>query len=258
MKTLKIIILFVVILSGCSHKYVDVEGRSLDDKIIASWEELDCKIVEQDEQGFSLGLQVRDIIVVGDSIKAVEPYNGMSMLGDVKSGPSVGDRFFGCLGVGAGCTLGVLGLMFSGGPPMIGASEPPEIPASWTVGCITAAGIGALVAVASASVVSKGSKSTPVGKGGKRLGKDCIYTMCTGSNALVRKGTPLMVEKVKIVVENTNFEKTYWTDENGNIKLKFEDIIPEPLAADSVLNLIIHYYELVDTVEVKCSEKLSK
>jgi hypothetical protein len=33
--------------------------------------------------------------------------------------------------------------------------------------------------------------------------------------------------------------------------LKFNEIIPAPSAADSVLNLIIRYYDLVDTVDVK-------
>ena len=66
---LKTIIVFLFFLFGCSHKYVDVKGGSLEDKIIASWDELDCKIVEQNEQGFSLGFKIRDIIVVGDSIK---------------------------------------------------------------------------------------------------------------------------------------------------------------------------------------------
>jgi hypothetical protein len=48
-----------------------------------------------------------------------------------------------------------------------------------------------------------------------------------------------------------DFEKEYYTDEYGNVKLKFDEIIPESTEADSVLDLIIRYYELVDTVEVR-------
>jgi len=53
------------------------------------------------------------------------------------------------------------------------------------------------------------------------------------------------------MLKNTSSEKAYYTDKNGNIKLKFDDIIPEPAEADSVLNLIIQYEELIDTVNVE-------
>jgi len=58
-------------------------------------------------------------------------------------------------------------------------------------------------------------------------------------------------EKVKIMLENTNFEKLYHTDEDGNVELKISEIIPEPTESDSILNIIIRYEEMVDSVEVK-------
>lgn len=59
------------------------------------------------------------------------------------------------------------------------------------------------------------------------------------------------VDKVKVVAENKNFEKIYYTDEFGNVNLKFNEIIPEPAEADSILELIIHYKELVDSLKVR-------
>ena len=52
------------------------------------------------------------------------------------------------------------------------------------------------------------------------------------------------------MVENSDFKKTYWTDKNGNIELKFNEIIPESTVDDSMFNLIIQYEELFDTVNV--------
>jgi hypothetical protein len=57
--------------------------------------------------------------------------------------------------------------------------------------------------------------------------------------------------KVKIMLENTNSEKTYYTDENGNLELKFDEIIPESTEVDSTFSLIIEYGDLIDTVKVK-------
>lgn len=61
----KAIILSLFFLFGCSYNCINVEGESLGGKIVDSWEELDCKIVEQDEQGFSLGVEVGNIVAVG-------------------------------------------------------------------------------------------------------------------------------------------------------------------------------------------------
>ena len=97
-KIFKTIILFSFFLFGCSHKYVDVEGESLDWKVVSSWEELDCKIVEHDGQGFSLNVKVKDIAVVRDSLRIGELYEHGS--GEVNIMPLLGAAvgFFGCLG----------------------------------------------------------------------------------------------------------------------------------------------------------------
>lgn len=58
-------------------------------------------------------------------------------------------------------------------------------------------------------------------------------------------------QKIKVSVEEADFEEIYWTDEEGNIELRFEEIIPEPADAYSVLRLIIRYEEMVDTVKVR-------
>jgi hypothetical protein len=60
----------------------------------------------------------------------------------------------------------------------------------------------------------------------------------------------LIKQKIKVMVENSDFKKTYWTDKNGNIELKFNEIIPESTVDDSMFNLIIQYEELFDTVNV--------
>jgi len=61
----------------------------------------------------------------------------------------------------------------------------------------------------------------------------------------------LSKQKIKISVERLDFAKMYYTDEDGNIELKFDEILPEPTDADSVLSIIMRYYELVDTVRVR-------
>lgn len=240
-----IVLIFVVLLSGCSSKYmVNAEGEIIERKILSASSGLDVRIVKQDDEGVSLNLVIQDFVERQDIVEPKGFGKGSSSKKYVELESSASDRLVGCLGVGGGCTLGALGMVFAAGPPMIGASEPPEIPVWWTVGCITAAGIGALVAVASASVVSKGNKPLSWRKGEKRPDGDYTYVMCSGSNALVN-------ESIEIIVAQSNYEKEYFTDEDGNIELKFDEVIPEPTEADSVLNLIIQYEEMADSVKVR-------
>jgi hypothetical protein len=70
-------------------------------------------------------------------------------------------------------------------------------------------------------------------------------------NLTERNRTPLRDYEVRIILKNTNSEKIYNTDRKGNLDFKINEIIPEPAEADSVLELIIRYYELVDTVKVR-------
>lgn len=233
-----ILFLFLFFLFGCSHKYVDAEGESLDGKVVDSWEELDCKIVEQDERGFTLGVEVKDIIVVGDSLKSGNLY--------MLKSPGEGDAWIalgflggvgGCLG---GCYYGLSNISWDG-------SDEEEFDRATLISfasCVTGAGmIFAGIERNRKSYRSKGSKA--------------MHCFGKGDNICV-ESVSLSKQKIKISIENSDFEERYWTDEEGNVNLKFEEIIPESTEVDSVLNLIIRYYELVDTVEVICLEKFLK
>jgi hypothetical protein len=71
------------------------------------------------------------------------------------------------------------------------------------------------------------------------------------TNRLCVDSAVVSIDKVKILVENTDFGKIYWTDESGNIELKFNEIVPEPTEADSVFNIIIQYGDLFGAVKVR-------
>ena len=216
-----VILIFIVFLFGCSHKYVDARGRSLDEKIVNSWEELDCKVVEQDELGFSLSVEVGDVILVGDSLRSGELY---------KTKP---------LGEGAGWILlgGTIGLC--GG--VVGLRE-----AIWSLPEVGERGC----------LISFGSCLTGIGVAGAGIGSR--REMVKGMPDLAKGDTVcvdneiLSNQQIDISVEGEDFEKEYYTDGNGNVELKFDEIILEPTDADSVLNVIIRYYDLVDTVRVEC------
>lgn len=228
---LKIMILFLFLLFGCSHKYVDVEGESLDEKVVASWEELDCRVVEKDEEAFSLCLQVRDISVVGGSKKLAELYRRGSQEkedGRIPFGVLAGVG--GCIG---GCYYGLHdNNIFS----WDGYDE--EDGERFNRGCF----ISFISCATGLSIVFWGIDE-------RRKAAEAISgfikrdTVCTDSTVLSK-------QKIKISVEKTDLEKTYYTDEDGNLELGFKEIIPEYSGIDSVFNLIIRYYELVDTVEV--------
>ncbi len=217
-------------LFGCSHKYVYVEGESLGGGIVASWEELDCKIVEQDEWGFSLGLEVRNIVVVEDSVKSSKLYKRRS-LGRESVLPLLGV----VIGVG-GCLAGFNYGVF--GNPILSEGFDNE---RMDRGCLIsvascAAGVGMVLAGPPGSSKRKDIKAmSNLVKGD---------TVCMDSESL-------SIRKIKISIEDSGFEKTYYTDEKGKIELEFAEILPEPTEVDSVLNIIIRYYELVDTVRVK-------
>jgi hypothetical protein len=69
MRTLKIIILFVIVLSGCSEKYVvPSEQELLGENFVGSWKKLEVKVIEQDEKTFYLNCQVKDLVGIRDSV----------------------------------------------------------------------------------------------------------------------------------------------------------------------------------------------
>ncbi len=225
MKALKAMILFVFILSGCSKKYVDIEGKSLDEKIVASWEELECKIVEQNEEGFSLGLEVRDIIVVGDSVKAGELYKHKFI--DEGSDGLLWGSIIGFSGLG--------GFYYLLSQDLTDPSNFEQQEKTCFISCTSCiAGLGVILAW--------GTNRREVIKG--------IPDLVRGDTVCV-DGEPLSMQYVNVLIEESNFKKEYYTDKKGNVELKFNEIIPKTTEADSILNLIIRYYELVDTVDVR-------
>ncbi len=223
----KTIVIFLFFLFGCNHKYVDVEGELSGGSIVALWEELDCKIVEQDEQGFSLGFQVKNVAVVSGSAKLVELYERSSREkedGRTPLGLLVG--FGGCIG---GCYYGLSDNNFWDGYDKDRFDR----------GCLIsfascATGLGIVFWGIDHS--RKVAKAVP-----NFIKRD---TICVDSMFLSK-------QKIKISVERLDFAKMYYTDEDGNIELKFDEILPEPTDADSVLSIIMRYYELVDTVRVR-------
>ncbi len=221
----KTFILFLLLLFGCSQKYVDDRGRSLEDKIIASWEELDCSIVARDEQGFSLVVKVKDVVFIGANQELKE----VDMVDSDKREGSIVPFLFGSVVVVGGSCVGLKCTNFSDW------SRDPR----WVEGCVVSAASCALGLSIMKFGVSERPKSV-------KIIPDFIK-----KDAIRVDSAVISIDKVNILVENKNLEKTYYTDEKGIIELKFNEIIPEPAEADSVLGLIIQYEDLVDTVEVK-------
>jgi hypothetical protein len=225
MKALRIVILFIVVLSGCSHKYVDVEGKSLEEKIVDTWEELDCKIVEQDEQGFALGFEFKDVIVVGDSVRSGELYKHKFI--DGGSDWLLWGSIIGLSGLG--------GFYYLLSQDLTDPSNFEQQEKTCFISCTSCiAGLGVILA--------GGTNRREVIKGIPDLVRG--DTVCVGSE-------PLSMQYVNISIKESDFKKEYYTDRNGNVELKIKEIIPDPTEADSVLNLIIQYEEMVDTVNVK-------
>jgi len=218
----KTIILFLFFLFGCSNKYADVEGEPFEGEVVSSWQELDCKIVEQDEQGFSLGVQIESLVVIGDSL-------GLEAR-------SEGDKGF--LPVLGGIVMYVGGL---GGCFYATSQDFDFFPTEERMekGCLIS-GISFFAGLVMS--YAGGARGYVVDKAVPDFIK--TDTICVDSMILSK-------QKIKISVEESDFEKSYYTDEDGNIDLKLNEIIPKPSVADSVLNLIIQYEEMVDSVDVK-------
>ena len=220
-----IVFLFFILFSGCSEKYVGLNDEDLAEReILASWKELDCEIIEQDEKSFSLNCRVKGFVSVGD-------HQGLSK--DYRDNLDKGEG--GVIPFILGGLVGIGGFVGGGLYSLSDYNYTYDIN---TGGCWFAAGsciVGAVMMYAGA----KDSKSVKIMSDHVKTNRLCV------DSAVVSIG------KVKVIVENSGFEKTYWTDESGNIELKFNEIIPEPTEADSVLSLIVQYEELVDTVNVK-------
>lgn len=223
---LKTIIIFLFFLFGCSHKYADVEGRSFDEKIIDSWEELSADIIRIYEGKIRLNVRVKDFDVVRGWIKSREFYEFSSRgKEDILIPLGV------VIGLG-GCYYG-----FDYGCVQNDFWQYDE--ARFDRGClISFASCGAGLVVMSVATANRRKVVKPV------FGFIKIDTICVDSDSLSR-------QKISILVDGSDFEKEYYTDADGKIELKFDEIIPEPTGADSVLNLILRYYEMADTIKVR-------
>lgn len=229
MKALKILVFFVFVLTGCSGRHlIRTEEELIDHRVFSSWRELESEVVELNGGDFSVNLQVKNIAVVVDNLRRKEVY----MNGSVGEGSDFLQSFFGLaviyLGFQGGCAYAKSGdyYMFPDDEKLMG---------------------GCLIFLAScflgASIVDDGlSKGTEYVKVMPESIK--IDTVCVDSVFLSE-------DEVKVFVEKTDFEKIYYTDKDGNIKLNFEKIIPEVAESDSMFNLIIQYEDLVDSVDVK-------
>lgn len=226
MKGLKILILFIAFVSGCSRRYVDVEGKSLDEKVVDSWEELDADIIRIYEGKVRLSIRVKDFDVVSGWVKSREFYK--------RSSREKEDIL-----IPLGMLIGLGGCYYG-----------------FDYGCIQNDFMhpdheredrGCLISLASCAT---GLVVMSVGAANRRKAVKPVFrfiktdTVCVDNELLSKR-------KVKISIVDLDFEKSYYTDEKGNIELQFDEIIPEHTKADSVLSIIIRHYELVDTVNVK-------
>ena len=71
MKAMRILVLFVIVLSGCSNKYVAAREEGL---IEREWSVLDTEIRGQYNVGLVLNLHVKEFVEVRDSVKLRKLY----------------------------------------------------------------------------------------------------------------------------------------------------------------------------------------
>jgi len=185
--------------------------------------ELGVRVVSRNRQGFSLIAQIKNIAFVRDSLKIEGLYaHGVEKEGDVMALLGMAIGVGGCIG----------GYKYAESGSCLYDNK-------FMHGCLMSCASVVLGGVIMNEGSSRGEEFIKVLPG--YIKRD---TVCVDSMFLIK-------QKIKVMVENSDFEKYYYTDENGNIELKFDDIIPEPNEADSVFNIIVRYYELADTVNVK-------
>jgi hypothetical protein len=214
-----IVIIFFILVFGCSNKYAVARDEGL---ISREWNALDADIVEQDDVRFSLDLQVKDFVEVKDSVKLMELYESER-------------RRVGSSKILGGCAIAGCATLASACATLAWANNPSDPNFAWFYGIV--GGVGAL-----AFIVSGVSDVVRF----ERTESDYIR-----KNIICKNSTPLRNSEVKIMLKNINSEETYYTDENGIIQLKFDEIIPEPTEKDSIIDIIIQYKELVDSVNVE-------
>lgn len=216
-----IIFIFVVFMFGCSEKYVASREGELFGR---EWCILNTEIIEQDDEGFTLNLNVKDFVSFGKIYK-----QGFKE----KDGSEHGESLIGFPEIIVGSVFLFHSIYFGRVLKYLSGDEQGGNLWWYTAGCT----LGGLFLIAALSSQSRKSDET-------KLPYVPIDKMCVDSVSLLR-------QKVMILIEESHFEEIYWTDEEGNIELKFNEVIPEPAEADSILNLIIQYEKMFDTVKVR-------
>lgn len=231
---LKTVILFLFFLFGCSHKYVDVKGRSLDKKIVTSWKELDADTARRYDEEILLNVQVKDFVEVRDSMKAREVYRSVFGGRDVYAKKN----YFGTSEILTGCAIAggaTLAAFYAAYGEMVDPAGGRGYSLATCYGVV--GGVGALCFILRG--FSKSGKTVKLEPYSIHINRVCVDS------------TVISIDKVNILIEDKNFRKEYFTDEDGNIELKMNEIIPDPTEADSILNLIIQYESMVDSVKVR-------
>ncbi len=229
-----IVILMFIVFFGCGRGYLaSPKGDLSKRKVVDSWRELDADVVRVYEGKVLLNIRVKDFSVVGKRLRLKEVYGYGSV--DANAG---GKGFLAFVGLLAGCYGCYSGYKYGlerdedYTPSLLfpnPSDEGCQTACLWSLPGFLLIAIDRLSEDERAKVTSDFIKEDTV----------CVT------------GELLSIKKVKIAIEKSNFKKIYYTDEYGNIELGFDEIISEPIEVDSVLNFIIRYYELVDTVEVR-------
>ncbi|MBN1695701.1 hypothetical protein JW879_09965 [candidate division WOR-3 bacterium] len=232
-KVFEVIIIFTLFISffGRAEDYlIRSEEELVGREASPLRSELDAKVVSKDGQGFSLSVKIKNIAFVRDSVSIKELY--------VHGSEERGDLVVALLGAVVGYGGCMIGQNYAKSEDCMHDGSDKLV-----TGCMMSV-VSALLGLGLIKESSyQGYEFTKVLPSFIKTDTVCVDSMF------------LIKQKLKISIVDSDFEKSYYTDENGNIELWFDEIISEPTDADSILDIIIRYYELVDTVEVKVKER---
>ncbi len=220
------LLIFFVLFCGCGgDSLIRKEERLVDREPHPLRSELDVRVVSRDEKGFSLFSQIRNIAFVRDSVELKEFYvHGSEEESDVMA----------FLGAGIGLAGMAWGYRYAKSGSCLYDGVDKVLP-----GCMFSCFSGLLGAAMVSESGSQGEEFIKVLPG--YIKRD---TVCVDSISLIR-------QKIKVEVGNSDFEKVFYTDEHGAIEVKFDEILSDSTVVDSFFNIIIRYYEMADTVEVR-------
>ena len=218
------LLMFSVLFSGCSgDRLIRTKEELAGREASPLRSELGVRVVSRNRQGFSLIAQIKNIAFVRDSLIMEELYeHGVEEEGDVMALLGMAIGVGGCIG----------GYKYAESGNCLYDDK-------FMHGCLMSCASIILGGVMMNESSSRGSEFTEFVPGYIKTDTVCVDSMF------------LIKQKIKVEVGKSDFEKYYYTDEYGNIELKFNEILSDPTEADSVFSVIIRYYEMVDTVEVR-------